>query len=79
MKRTCRKWLMTVLIICSMAIFLNGCTTMGGTVHSGPGDQSGYRHPPVAKTGPPAHAPAHGYRAKHQYRYYPKWIRTSPI
>lgn len=20
---------------------------------------------------PPAHAPAHGYRAKHQYRYYP--------
>ena len=21
--------------------------------------------------GPPAHAPAHGYRAKHQYRYYP--------
>jgi hypothetical protein len=23
------------------------------------------------KVGPPAHAPAHGYRAKHQYRYYP--------
>jgi len=23
------------------------------------------------KSGPPAHAPAHGYRAKHQYRYYP--------
>lgn len=23
------------------------------------------------KTGPPAHAPANGYRAKHQYRYYP--------
>ena len=23
------------------------------------------------KTGPPAHAPAHGYRAKHQYRYFP--------
>ena len=22
------------------------------------------------KGGPPAHAPAHGYRAKHQYRYY---------
>jgi len=21
--------------------------------------------------GPPAHAPAHGYRAKHSYRYYP--------
>jgi hypothetical protein len=23
------------------------------------------------KKGPPAHAPAHGYRAKHKYRYYP--------
>ena len=23
------------------------------------------------KNGPPAHAPAHGYRAKHNYRYYP--------
>jgi hypothetical protein len=23
------------------------------------------------KKGPPDHAPAHGYRAKHQYRYYP--------
>ena len=23
------------------------------------------------KGGPPPHAPAHGYRAKHQYRYYP--------
>jgi hypothetical protein len=23
------------------------------------------------KGGPPDHAPAHGYRAKHQYRYYP--------
>ena len=23
------------------------------------------------KKEPPAHAPAHGYRAKHQYRYYP--------
>ena len=29
---------------------------------------------PEVKTknnGPPAHAPAHGYRAKHQYRYFP--------
>ena len=36
-------------------------------------DNSGYskaehKH---KKGGPPAHAPAHGYRAKHQYRYYP--------
>ena len=26
----------------------------------------------VKKGGPPDHAPAYGYRAKHQYRYYPE-------
>lgn len=26
----------------------------------------------VKRNGPPAHAPAHGYRRKHQYRYYPR-------
>lgn len=30
----------------------------------------GHKHKHKRK-GPPAHAPAHGYRAKHQYRYYP--------
>jgi len=30
-------------------------------------DEGGYKK----KGGPPPHAPAHGYRAKHQYRYYP--------
>jgi len=26
---------------------------------------------PKPEMGPPSHAPAHGYRAKHTYRYYP--------
>ena len=30
--------------------------------------EAGHKH---KKKGPPAHAPAHGYRAKHSYRYYP--------
>jgi len=30
-----------------------------------------YSMSPKPKGGPPAHAPAHGYRAKHLYRYYP--------
>ena len=30
---------------------------------------AGHKHK-HKKKGPPAHAPAHGYRAKHQYRYY---------
>ena len=32
--------------------------------------ETGHKHK-HKKKGPPAHAPAHGYRAKHQYRYYP--------
>lgn len=71
MECVCRKWLMAALIICSVVIFFTGCATLSGTVHSGPADQNGYEHPPVTKNGPPAHAPAHGYRAKHRYRYYP--------
>ena len=27
--------------------------------------------PPVSQKGPPPHAPAHGYRAKYRYNYYP--------
>jgi hypothetical protein len=39
-------------------------------------DKDGHsRHPEVSHThkkgGPPPHAPAHGYRAKYHYRYYP--------
>jgi hypothetical protein len=32
--------------------------------------EDGQKHRHIKK-GPPAHAPAHGYRAKHHYRYYP--------
>ena len=32
--------------------------------------ETGHKHK-YKKKGPPAHAPAHGYRAKHHYRYYP--------
>ena len=38
------------------------------------GNEPTYRHeapPPSRAPGPPPWAPAHGYRAKHQYRYYP--------
>ena len=71
MKSVCQKWLLAALSICLIAVFINGCATMGVSVNSEPDDNSGYNHPPAAKNGPPAHAPAHGYRAKHRYRYYP--------
>ena len=53
-------------------IFTTGCAPKrvkvvykedGGSAYS----EAGHKH---AKGGPPPHAPAHGYRAKHQYRYY---------
>lgn len=53
---------MTILLTFTL---LGGCTTISGTVNTGPNDRV------AVKNGPPAHAPAYGYRAKHQYRYYP--------
>ena len=50
----------------------SGCKTLGISFGNRPprsgGSPGEYRK---AKGGPPPWAPAHGYRAKHQYRYYP--------
>ena len=52
-------------LICIFFIFsFSGCTTTGVGVHIG-------TQPPDKKGGPPPHAKAHGYRAKHNYQYYP--------
>lgn len=67
------------LIICfAIGLFISGFNSnviAGGSISIKWGDRSESDNPPVAKKhkkqGPPAHAPAHGYRAKHQYRYYP--------
>lgn len=55
----------SALIIFAIAILFAGCTTISGTVGTEPNAPVG------GKNGPPAHAPAYGYRAKYQYRYYP--------
>jgi hypothetical protein len=67
---------LTVLISLTFLIPLSGCAVRGPGfgVHVGDGP-----HPPVgpppppphARGGPPPHAPAHGYRAKYTYYYYP--------
>ena len=67
------------LIICfAIGLFISGFNSnviAGGSISIKWGDRSESDNPPAAKKhkkqGPPAHAPAHGYRAKHQYRYYP--------
>jgi hypothetical protein len=55
-----------LLLISSCALLLyslSACSSTGAGVYVGA--------QPAPKAGPPPHAPAHGYRAKHTYHYYP--------
>jgi hypothetical protein len=58
-------------------LFAAGCAPKKVKVVYKDGNQGysevGHKHEYEKKGGPPPHAPAHGYRAKHQYqyRYYP--------
>jgi hypothetical protein len=61
----------------SLVCFLSGNACAGGSFtfkwnnDTDAEQQQAKNKPKQKKGGPPAHAPAHGYRAKHQYRYYP--------
>jgi hypothetical protein len=56
-------WRRLAIIICFLALLmLNACSVTGGGVHVGGPEQ---------ESGPPPHAPAYGYHAKHAYHYYP--------
>jgi len=69
------KRLMFLLTIVLFLFSFSACRTTGGAVgfEWGQGTGNGHHHKvkKAKKGGPPPHAPAHGYRAKHQYRYYP--------
>jgi len=65
-----------ILVFLFSASMLTGCSTTSGEVAVGWGKQGkpcSEAHPPSGHHGhgPPPHAPAWGYRAKHQFRYYP--------
>lgn len=67
------------LVIVLIGLAMLGMSTTGfaqsGSVSVQWGDPPAPQPPPgpvyQKPGGPPPHAPAHGYRAKHQYRYYP--------
>ena len=75
-----RSALLPCLLVTFFVLFLalTGCRITGGSAGIAWGDpaveseqpgESGYD--PSPGKGPPAHAPAHGYRRKFQYDYYP--------
>ena len=64
-----------LLLIFILAAFFNSSALAGGSDTFKSENESEQKHHQVKnrrkKDGPPVHAPAHGYRAKHQYLYYP--------
>jgi len=57
------KYLNIAIIISICMFFLSGCNTLGVGIQ-GPGSEHSKKI--YHKPGPPPHAPAHGYRHKHQ-------------
>ncbi len=66
---TFTSWRTLVSALLSLA-FLSACWPYGGSVAVNvPADDRAPAQ--VRQGGPPPHAPAHGYRRKYSYRYYP--------
>jgi hypothetical protein len=65
--------LLTLTVIMIALTVLIGCGTSGSVgFKTGGGNDAVIQQPPVAQKGPPPWAPAHGYRAKHRYLYFPE-------
>ena len=66
---------LTMCFLILSAVLIFGCAGTNIQAKYEKKDDSGYskaeHEHKNKKGGPPAHAPAHGYRAKHKYRYYP--------
>jgi hypothetical protein len=69
------RFMINVFLTCILVVVFNSSAIAGGSFTFKWGKDSEPEQHQVKhkkkKGGPPAHAPAHGYRAKHQYRYYP--------
>jgi hypothetical protein len=62
-------WIKNFLLLWSLLfIFISGCQGTRVVIEN---NHSPEPSPSYKKGGPPPWAPAHGYRAKHKYRYYP--------
>jgi len=68
--------LVVFTVVIALMVLSQSVFAQGGSVTVQWGDQGKEDQPEKYKKGgkkggPPPHAPAYGYRAKHQYRYYP--------
>ena len=57
-----------LVLVLSLSLFFTGCQGMRFAIQSEPSPEPS---PVYKEGGPPPWAPAHGYRAKHKYLYYP--------
>lgn len=62
-----------IFLFINFLLFLLACGTTSGGIRIEQSKSTGQKHPTTVKKGPPSHAPAHGYRAKFRYRYYPSY------
>jgi hypothetical protein len=65
-----KKNIIVIILSVSCALFLINCSGTRIVVEKGSPHKPSQSVPHAVK-GPPPWAPAHGYRAKHRYRYYP--------
>jgi hypothetical protein len=69
------KLIFTLMVTFIFVVFFNNSVLAGGSFTfkwgNDPAPEQNQVKQKHKKSGPPTHAPAHGYRAKHKYRYYP--------
>lgn len=72
MNRISHKGKLCLVAVMAALTILFGCGTRGGVlVESGGNENAVTRNGPLAQKGPPPWAPAHGYRAKQKYLFFP--------
>jgi len=75
MRETPKFWIGCFVFSSFFLFLISGCVVLEPANKPPPGKRPAYVPSPRPKRpvghGPPPHAKAHGYRAKHRYRYYP--------
>ena len=60
-----------ILVILTIILLITSCGSTSGSWGTVSNKSKNWKSSQPDKNAPPPHAPAHGYRAKHKYYYYP--------